>query len=260
MKTLSISELKLINALGIKKYRQKYNKFIVEGYKMIKELVTFYPERLELLIGDNSDLILEIIANQSALHDKCRVLDTKEFKKLSNQVNPQSIIAVANFNSPTDQIINPKEWNIYLDGLQDPGNVGTIIRTADWFGIKNIIFSKGCVDPYNTKVVQASMGSVFRMNFQFFDLNEVEDKIVNCNIWGADLNGENLYTTEMGAAGILCVGNEGEGLSDVIRKMCTFRIFIPGGSDKKGQSAESLNVSVATGIIISKIGQTLQKS
>lgn len=253
MKTLSKSESKLISSLNLKKYRQKYNKFIVEGYKNIKELITFYPERVDLLVSDNSEFLKELVAETSVNPESCRWVSSTDFKRISNLVSPQPILAVSGYSVSQVSFNKDSGWVVYLDGLQDPGNVGTIIRTADWFGIGTIVFSKGCVDPYNPKVVQATMGSIFRMNFMFSELSEVRKMSGEEDIWGADLEGQDLYSIEFKKSGILCVGNEGEGLSEEIKKQCTNKVFIQRGGIGTTTGAESLNVAIATGIILSRI-------
>jgi TrmH family RNA methyltransferase len=146
-----------------------------------------------------------------------------------------------------------KKFSIVLDGIQDPGNMGTIIRTADWYGIENIICSEDCVEVYNPKVVQATMGSLSRMNVHYVDLEEILAH-TKLPVYGALLDGENIYNTNFGTEGLIVMGNEGKGLTDKVKQLVTRAITIP-----RGGKAESLNVAIATAIFCSEINRNKLK-
>ncbi|HWZ35021.1 MAG TPA: RNA methyltransferase [Mucilaginibacter sp.] len=146
-----------------------------------------------------------------------------------------------------------KKFSIVLDGIQDPGNMGTIIRTADWFGIENIICSDDCVEVYNPKVVQATMGSLSRVNVHYVDLEKILTD-TKLPVYGALLDGENIYNTNFGDEGLIVMGNEGKGLTDKVKQLVTRAITIP-----RGGKAESLNVAIATAIFCSEINRNKLK-
>jgi rRNA methylases len=146
-----------------------------------------------------------------------------------------------------------KKFSIVLDRIQDPGNMGTIIRTADWYGIENIICSEDCVEVYNPKVVQATMGSLSRINVHYVDLASVLTD-TKLPVYGALLDGENIYNTNFGTEGLIVMGNEGNGLTEKIKQLVTRAITIP-----RGGKAESLNVAIATAIFCSEINRNKLK-
>lgn len=146
-----------------------------------------------------------------------------------------------------------KKFSIVLDGIQDPGNMGTIIRTADWFGMENIICSEDCVDVYNPKVVQATMGSLSRINVHYVDLKQMLTD-TKLPVYGALLDGGNIYNTNFGTEGLIVMGNEGNGLTDDVKQLVTRAVTIP-----RGGKAESLNVAIATAIFCSEISRNKLK-
>ena len=232
---LSQLEIKRINALKIKKYRTKYSEFIAEGDKIIKELI---DERLEVV---NIYAINDIFKHESSV-----IVSEKELNKITALQHHHNSLAV--FKLPVKEMrISNDEWILLLDDIQDPGNMGTIIRTCDWFGIKKIICSDGCVDAYNPKVVQASMASVGRIQIIEADL----EKIISENelpVYGAVFNGKNYHEQDFSKKGFILIGNEGHGINKTLQEKITFQITIP----KKG-NAESLNAGIATALILDKL-------
>ena len=232
---LSQLEIKRINALKIKKYRTKYSEFIAEGDKIIKELI---DERLEVV---NIYAINDIFKHESSV-----IVSEKELNKITALQHHHNSLAV--FKLPVKEMrISNDEWILLLDDIQDPGNMGTIIRTCDWFGIKKIICSDGCVDAYNPKVVQASMASVGRIQIIEADL----EKIISENelpVYGAVFNGKNYHEQDFSKKGFILIGNEGHGINKTLQEKITFPITIP----KKGK-AESLNAGIATALILDKL-------
>lgn len=233
---ISQLEIKHINALKIKKYRAKNSEFIAEGDKIIKELI---DEGLEVVN-------IYTINNKIFNAEHCKVVSDTILNKITALKNHHQSLAV--FKIPQNNFaINNNEWMLMLDDIQDPGNMGTIIRNCDWFGIKKIICSDGCVDAYNPKVVQASMSSIGRVQIIEADLNDVIQQH-KFPVYGAVLNGINYHQQDFTQKGIILIGNEGHGISDALQQKITFPITIP----RKGK-AESLNAAIATALILDKL-------
>ena len=248
---LSKSNISLLQSLQHKKFRREHGLFLVEGYKSVTEFM-------------NSAYQIEAVYHTAAIAPKMLKLSQKMnsveissavIEKISALKTPADVIAVVKIPQwpvLTATTLN-KKFSIVLDAIQDPGNMGTIIRTADWFGIENIICSEDCVEVYNPKVVQATMGSLSRMNVHYVDLTSVlaDTKLP---VYGALLDGENIYTTNFGTEGLIVMGNEGNGLSDKVKQLVTKAITIP-----RGGRAESLNVAIATAIFCSEINRNKLK-
>lgn len=233
MEALSKSKIKLIRSLKMKKNRDKEGFFIVEGNKIISEFIEQYPSQIELIAGISENHIFErqFITEESTLKD------------LSSFKTPSNFLAV--IKKP--QFQNKKSGiKIALDGIQDPGNLGTIIRTADWFGIDEIICSKETVDCFNPKVIQSTMGSIFRVHVRYLDLEE--ELKAQQNVYIATMEGENFRQIDFSENSIIVFGNEGNGISDKILNLNFPKMTIP----RIGQ-AESLNVAMATGIVLGEI-------
>lgn len=185
-------------------------------------------------------------------------ISENELSRVSNLKTPPGIIAIAKIPNTYFLKTYSLEANIILGlmDIQDPGNLGTIIRTADWFGIKHILCSSNTADVYNPKVVQSTMGAIFRVNLVYLDLQEeitaIRKKHPHVPVLAAVLDGENLYNTSYEDKGILLMGNESKGLSEDMIRLATHKVFIPRLGNLSGKS-ESLNVSVATSIILSEI-------
>lgn len=232
--------------LKSKKMRIKYGMFIVEGEKCILdtigafELVNIVSTKEWLkehsgLISDYMDCFLE--AADSTV------------KKISTFSTPSEVIAV--FKIPEAEPVPELSGKLVLalDGIQDPGNLGTIIRTADWFGVDAILASKDTVDLYNAKTVQATMGSLKRVKVYYTSLPEIVKGNKGMPVYGTLLNGKNIYKTELSNNGIIVMGNEGNGISDEVRSLITDPLLIP--PYKESSHGESLNVAIATAITLS---------
>lgn len=182
-------------------------------------------------------------------------ISVTDIEKVSSLKTPQDIIAVVKIPAwPALTNVQLKQkFSLVLDGIQDPGNMGTIIRTADWFGIGHIICSDDTVDVYNPKVVQASMGSLSRINVHYTNLTTILPQI-GLPIFGAMLNGDNIYTTDFGAEGLIVMGNEGNGLRPGVEQLINKAITIP-----RTGKAESLNVGIATALFCSEINRKSYK-
>jgi RNA methyltransferase, TrmH family len=238
---LSKNTIKFIQSLYQKKNREAQNAFVVEGYKMVNELLhsKFVIKSLYALENwkPNYDVDNSLIT----------IISTDELQKISSIQTPQQVIAIAAL--PDINSINVldiyNKWTLVLDNIQDPGNLGTIIRLADWYGIENIVCSENTVDCYNSKVLMATMGSFTRVNCYYSNLVTFF-KQVKSPIYGALLQGENLYHLKS-QSGCIVIGNEGNGISAEVLPYITKPITIP----KKGK-AESLNAAMAASIIVSQ--------
>lgn len=240
---LSKSQIKLINSLSQKKYRHKYQLFFAEGVKVIKELL-------------NSNYELEMLFSEVDMFytakDKIELLDDGDLKKISKLSTPQTALAL--FKIPKASAEVKKELIVALDGIRDPGNLGTIIRLCDWFGITQLLCSKDTVDCYNPKVVQATMGSIARVNVVYTDLVETLPTL-NLPIYGTFMDGKSIYTANLEKKGVLVLGNEANGISSEVEKILTNKVAIP--QFGKQQKTESLNVATATAISLSEFKRRL---
>jgi len=234
---LSKSQIKLITRLKQKKYRIADGFFVAEGLKVIQELL---ESTLEL------EYLFTTVPFKNSIKNETLITE-HELKKISFLTTPNKALAV--FKIPEENAINNKGLIVALDSVRDPGNLGTIIRMCDWFGIKELVCSKETVDCYNPKVVQATMGSLTRVNINYLDLNLFLAK-VKTPILGAFMDGENVYKSKLPNAGVLIMGNEANGISQAIEKQITQRIAIPRFGDL--QVTESLNVATATAILLSE--------
>lgn len=224
--------------MSLKKNRDELGLYIVEGEKMCLELIQNYADQI-IFLAHTSAFHCGLTSVETAL------VSTKELEQISLLKTPNNVLAIV--KKPINKVgmATSNELIIALDGIQDPGNLGTIMRIADWFGVKKIICSNETVDCFNPKVVQATMGAIFRVNCQYTDLLPYLSKSKS-PLYGADLEGNNLFEQSKLTPGIIVMGNEGNGLSDEVRSIIQHKLFIP-----KFGNAESLNVSVATGIIVS---------
>ena len=225
-KVISKNKIKLIHSLETKKGREKAGLFVAEGPKVVNDL---------LHAGFTAENIFE---------------DIEDIKKISFLQHPQSMLGV--FKLPRNE--HYTEFSITqlvlaLDGVQDPGNLGTIIRVADWFGIKDIFCSLDTADCWNPKVVQATMGSIARVQLHYVDLNKmVESLPAEYPIYATLLDGENIYKQELSHHGMIVMGNEGKGISPILRTKINRKLYIPNYSSNE-DTAESLNVAIATSIV-----------
>ena len=225
--------------------------FLVEGIKSVKEFIDSGYQIEAIYHTYTFDPNLLKLSRKINLYG----ISLNDLEKISSLKTPQEVIALVKLPKwpALDHSILQQKFSIVLDGIQDPGNMGTIIRTADWFGIQHIICSEDCVDVYNPKVIQATMGSLSRINVHYTDLQTLLSKI-NLPIFGALLNGSNIYQTDFGNEGLVIMGNEGNGLRAEIIKLIHRAVTIP-----KAGKAESLNVGIATAIFCSEINRKTLK-
>ncbi len=249
---ISKNTIKLIKSLALKKNRLKQNMFLVEGDKNVSEVLGS-DYCVEILLATSKFLkINKALLNKSKLVTEAT---EQEIKNASLLNNPQNSIAICSLPEITEipEIIDSDVW-IYLDDIQDPGNLGTIIRICDWFGIRKLFCSPKTADLYNPKVIQASMGSFCRVSVWHLPFEPVARlaKKSDIPILGAFLEGENIYELKLPKQALLVMGNEGNGISIEIENQIDQKIRIPEFSQNQN-SAESLNVSVATAIICSEL-------
>jgi len=242
---LSKAQISIITSLQHKKFRTQHCLFVVEGIKSVIEFIHSTYKISKIFATAEAAAKLGKIPQNIKLDE----LSETEFSKISGLKNPQGALALVeipqNIQLETDQLKG--KHSLLLDDIQDPGNLGTIIRTAEWFGIENIICSIGTVDVYNPKVVQATMGSLSRIKLHYVDLEDFiqQNKLP---IFGALLDGESIYETDFGNEGFIMMGNEGNGIRNSLIPKVDKAVTIP----RIGQ-AESLNVAIATTIFCSEL-------
>ena len=243
---LSKNKIKFIRSLEHKKFRAESLCFLAEGNKLVSDILPFFE--CEFLIAKSSWM-----ATQADIFAKELILaEENDIERASLLKTPQDVIAV--FRQPQynlDKGALKNELSLVLDGIQDPGNLGTIIRLADWFGIKQLICSPDTADVYNPKTVQASMGAIVRVRVFYKPLPEWLDEMKDVPVYGAFLEGKNIYTETLSSSGLIVMGNEGNGISDSVEKRITQKLYIP-NYPPEAESTESLNVAVATAIICSE--------
>nr|WP_319999063.1 RNA methyltransferase [uncultured Draconibacterium sp.] len=252
------STTKLINSLALKKYRTKENCFLIEGDKMVKEALDSDLKIKLLIVTDQFTTRFPI--TQSAA-ERIIETDAKEIKKVSLLQHPQNSLAVCEIPKKQDFPKSlPEGLSIYLDGIQDPGNMGTIVRICDWYGIQHVFCSPDSVDLYNPKVIQASMGSFNRIHLHECDFETLAylAQKSEAPLFGTFMNGDNVYQKQLPKQAVLVMGNEGNGIRPAVEKLIPNKLSIPNFSMNKIK-AESLNVSVATAILCSEFKRAYSK-
>ena len=240
---LSKAVLKYINSLQVKKYRHQYQAFLVEGAKSVKELLQsdFSTEKLFLTE--------EFLRKSTEINFKnwtYELIDEKDLTKAGTFATNNAALAIVRMKPPVFFTPDKSVFTLALDDIRDPGNLGTIIRLADWYGLRTIICSESCADFYNPKVIAATMGSFTRVDVLYVDLPDFLKKLpVDVPIYGASLQGQNIHRLTLQAAGLLIMGNEAHGIRPEVEKHIHQFIQIP-----RFGGAESLNVANATGIIL----------
>lgn len=228
---LTNAEIKRVRSLRDKKYRDEYGQFVVEGEKLVGEALTS---------GFRVNAVY-----------RTDVIGAEAMAKMSQLSTPSPVLAVIEKPAPHGLVI---ERGLYLglDSVRDPGNMGTILRLADWFGISTVFASPDCVEVFNPKVVQASMGSIFRVHAVYCDLSDICRRFrgFDMPVYGTFLDGNDIYSTILSPEGLIVMGNEANGISPEVESEISSRLFIP--SFAKGRTAESLNVATATAITLSE--------
>ena len=239
----SQAELKKVTSLKLNKFRQKYGLFVVEGRKSVNEL--FHSDwDITKIIATNPKLL------DNPDSDLLDIVTESDYKKVSQFDTPAGILAVTSIPKSLDLSVN-KGLNLFLDGISDPGNLGTIIRVADWYGLDRIFLSPDCVDFYNSKCISATMGSFLRVTPIIKDLEKLKPEVNE--VFGSLLNGESLYTSSIDNSqkSLLVIGSESHGIRDENLQHITRKITIP-----RIGKAESLNAGIATAILIDRLINT----
>lgn len=233
------NQIKLIKSLQQKKYRTQRSLFVAEGIKTVHELLKSNIVAHEIYCTDTSLL--------KEYNGSWQLISELELKRMSSLRKPNRVLGV--FHIPQPEPIDFSDWIVVLDDVGDPGNLGAIIRLCDWFGIRQLVCSRNTVDCYNPKVLQATMGSITRVNIVYEDLVKVAQES-RLPAYGTFMGGQSIYTEKLPDAGILVMGNEANGISKEIEGLCNKKISIPQFGK---QSTESLNVATATAILLNEI-------
>lgn len=243
---LSKNKIKFIQSLKDKKSRLEHGVFVAEGTKLVFDLLKICKCKLIAALPE----VLPLPENAS-IEDIVEASES-EIKKATFLKTAPKIIGV--FYQPEfslNKIDFENKLSLVLDGIQDPGNMGTIVRIADWFGIENIICSSDTVDIYNPKTVQATMGAIARVKAHYTEMDTFLDKYQHLPIYGTFLDGDNIYNEKLSPNGLVVMGNEGNGIRPQTEKLINKRLFIP-NFPKGRETSESLNVAVSTAIICSE--------
>ena len=256
---LSKSRIKHISSLKIKKYRELHGEFIAEGSKLVTELLNSKYKTTALYA-----LKEWLIENKLSDGFNAEVVEVteSEMERITSLSTPSPcLLTLQTQNNPFDTAIAERELVLMLDEIKDPGNLGTIIRTADWFGFKHVICSPNTVDLYNPKTIQSTMGSVARVSVSYQNLTEILDILKGkVSIYGSLLDGENIMNKQLNTTGIIVIGNESNGISDKIRSYINEKIFISGYQPyPENEAPESLNASIANAIICYEFRRSAMK-
>ena len=238
---ISKNQLKYIRQLEQKKYRRREGVFVAEGTKVVGDLLQRYRPEAVFATADW----------QAPAGITPQLVTDDELRRISFLQHPQQVLALFPLPVNSKPSTVNSDLSLALDGVQDPGNLGTIIRIADWFGISTIICSEDTVDAWNPKVVQATMGSIARVNIIYLNLPDFLDTLpADFPVYGTFLDGDNIYTQELTPNGLIIMGNEGNGISEAVRSKVNRRLLIP--DFHQGPTADSLNVAIATAITCSE--------
>jgi RNA methyltransferase, TrmH family len=239
------AQIKFLQSLQLKKYRQRYNKFGVEGEKICAELLRDCPEKVEMVLA----LPEWIEENRVLLHSYRGALESiseEVLRKISSLQTPNKVFLLAEMSpAPPQEEAVTRGLSLFLDGIHDPGNLGAIIRIADWFGVAAVFCAPNCVEWANPKTIQASMGSFFRVPIAYLPLDEVKTRFPALPVWGMDMDGESIYRAPIAAPALLVLGSESHGIAAESRPLIGSWLGIP---PHPGSGAESLNAAVAAGI------------
>lgn len=251
---LSKNQIKEIQSLQLKKFRDARQLFIAEGIKTVAEIIQNSPALVNEIFA-TADFIQHHQALLSSSPVRCHEITETELEKISLQQSPNQVFAVCNYFSETSADFNFETgFSLYLDDVRDPGNFGTIVRLADWFGISTIFCSPGSCDLYNPKVIQATMGAFLRVKIVYTELQPLLGSHKIETIYGAVLDGKNLYQQSL-RNGLILIGNEANGIRDNHLPLITAPLTIPA---HRSNGTESLNAAVATSIIVSEFFRQLK--
>lgn len=247
---LTNSQVKYIQSLARRKARREHGCFVAEGPRLIDEMLN---SALQV------DLLLHLPSWHHALMSRatnCMVIDERSMGRISGLTTPSEVLAVVRIPQP-EPLRKPKGLILALDEVQDPGNLGTIIRLADWFGIERILCTPNTADAFSPKVVQASMGAIARVQLSYTPLTEILPQL-KVPIYGTFMHGSSVYSTPVELPAVVVMGNEGNGISAEVERLIDGRLHIP-SFNTSGATVESLNVGVATAIVCSEVlGRTMR--
>lgn len=240
---LSKNRIKYIHSLEQKKVRKSEKVFLAEGAKLVKDLLGHFPCLFLAAVPE------WLINNDTSIANEVVEVSYEELFRASLLKTPQDVLAI--FRQPgenVDYTVIEHSLCLALDGIQDPGNLGTIIRLADWFGIEHIFCSPNTVDAYNPKTIQATMGGIARVKIHYTHLPYLIQSLVHVPIYGTFLNGKNIYHEQLSANGLIIMGNEGNGITKEVEQLITNRLYIPNYPESR-ETSESLNVAIATAVV-----------
>lgn len=245
---ISKTKANLFSGLSNKKMREKSGLFMAEGKKCVLDTLGAF----ELVNLVATEEWLERNGKITGSLEQEKILTAREdvIKKISSLSTPSDVIAVFKIPQQTEISLSEDELYLFLDGIQDPGNLGTIIRTADWFGFDKVICSKNTVDVFNPKTIQSTMGSLKRVKIFYDDLEKLLIDGKTKRIYGTLLEGENIFKKKLDKSGVIIMGNEGNGISECLRRLISDPLFIP--PYREESHAESLNVAIATAITLAQ--------
>ena len=251
---LSKNKIKYIHSLELKKNRKEEQAFVAEGHKLVGDLLGHFPCRLLVAVPQ------WLQAHPHVQADEVIEVTQDELTRASLQKAPQEVLAI--FSQP-QYAFAPEAIEsslcLALDDVQDPGNLGTIIRLADWFGIEHIFCSQGTVDVYNPKTIQATMGALPRVKLHYCSLPQLISSLKpETPVYGTFLDGDNMYGKELSANGLIVMGNEGNGISNEVSRLINRRLYIPNFPADR-ETSESLNVAVATAVICAEFRRRMSK-
>ncbi|MEJ7767006.1 MAG: RNA methyltransferase [Chitinophagaceae bacterium] len=240
------SQVKYIQSLNEKKFRNEEGVFVAEGPKIVRELMAASNMQVVTLFATTP--WLSSLTNLQELSAELHELSEDELQRISFMATPNQVLGV--FKQPAFAVdsLFADNLSLLLDGIQDPGNMGTIIRIADWFGIRQVIASRNSVDVFNPKVIQSTMGSIARVQITYHDIDEFIGQHAGIPLYASSLNGKPLASFGKVKEGMLLIGNESKGVRDELIERAQHQVTIPRFGD-----AESLNAAVATGIILSHL-------
>jgi RNA methyltransferase, TrmH family len=251
---ISKNRVKQIQSLQQKKFREQNKLFLVEGVKTVKELISLRPGAIEELFA-TEDFIRE---NGSLIQKntvQCTQISERELGQISGLQTPNQVLAVCRYFEESDGSLDlQNQFSLYLDDIRDPGNFGTILRMADWFGISTVFCSPSSCELYNSKVIQATMGAFMRVNVVYTPLKNLIDGSKPLHVYGAVLNGKNVYKEKLGP-GLIVIGNEANGIHEENLALIDCPLTIPSHSSN---GTESLNAAMATSIIVSEFFRQLK--
>ena len=244
---LSKNKINLYSRLGSRKQREKLGLFLAEGEKCVSDTLPFFETEAIIIMSEAEKLGMDAYSGLPVF-----TVSESDMRKISQLQSLPDVIAV--YRMPAAKTLSEyglsQSISLLLDAVQDPGNLGTILRTASWFGIRQVVLGTGCADPYNPKAVQSSMGAVGMIDFVQANLEEVIDNHPDIPVCGTLLDGRNIYDAPLSSPAFIVMGNEGNGLSAELRRRVTMPLLIP--SYAEGPHAESLNVAAATAITLAE--------